>query len=396
MDKKNIQDKIKEFLANKKLVWRIVIIFAVIMALSHLRGCIASRRGQAIPPRPVQTRVATSKDVPIYMDSFGDLAALYNVDIKSQVTGEIKEVHFSEGDTVKKGDLLFIIDPEQYKAAEAKAQAALAGDLADLGLKKDILERNKPLFEKQLVSEQQFNTYQTDVAAAQAQVEADKANLKTAQLNLEYCYIKSPIDGITGKRQVDAGNIVTANSGPALVNIKTIDPLYVDFTIPERKLPELRDSMTDEKLKVEIRVDGDKNGPYVGELSFLDNTVDDTTGTVSLRATVPNENHDLWPGQFVQVRLVLRTEQGAVVVPYEAVQLGQQGEYLYVVTPKKTADLRIVETGMRDGDNIAIEKGVKKGETVVTVGQMGLSPGVPTVDVTQQKEQEKKGKRKSR
>jgi len=396
MDKKNIQDKIKEFFANKKLVWRIVIIFAVIMALSHLRGCIASRRGQAIPPRPVQTRVATSKDVPIYMDSFGDLAALYNVDIKSQVTGEIKEVHFSEGDTVKKGDLLFIIDPEQYKAAEAKAQAALAGDLADLGLKKDILERNKPLFEKQLVSEQQFNTYQTDVAAAQAQVEADKANLKTAQLNLEYCYIKSPIDGITGKRQVDAGNIVTANSGPALVNIKTIDPLYVDFTIPERKLPELRDSMTDEKLKVEIRVDGDKNGPYVGELSFLDNTVDDTTGTVSLRATVPNENHDLWPGQFVQVRLVLRTEQGAVVVPYEAVQLGQQGEYLYVVTPKKTADLRIVETGMRDGDNIAIEKGVKKGETVVTVGQMGLSPGVPTVDVTQQKEQEKKGKRKSR
>ncbi len=385
MKPKKILSNLKKIWKNKHLRNRVIIVLVIVFVLFHIRGCIVRHHQSKIMPRPVQTALATKKDVPIYIDSFGNLKELYNVDIKSQVTGEIKQVHFTEGDSVKKDDLLFTIDPEQYRAAMIQVQSALAGSMADLGLKEDILERNKPLFEKQLVSEQVFDNYQTDVATALAQVEANKASLKSAQLNLEYCLIQAPINGITGKVQVDAGNLVIANSGPTLVNIKTIDPLYIDFTIPERMLPKLKESMTQGQLKVEIRVEDDGNGPYEGVLNFVDNTVDDATGTVSLRATVPNENFNLWPGQFVQVRLILKTEEGAVVVPYESVQLGQKGEYLFAVTSKNTAELRSVETGTRDGDFIAIEKGVKEGERIVTVGQMGLSPGVPIIDTAKEK-----------
>jgi len=338
-------------------------------------ACSKKQAAQEIPPRPVKVAIAFKKDVPVYIDTFGNLATPNNVDIICQITGKIKEVHFKEGDEAKVGDPLFTIDQKEYEADLAKSRAALAADKVDAKLKEETLERNKKLIAKKLISQQDFDTYKTDAAAAQAQVELDKANLKLAEINLGYCSINSPIDGMTGKRLVDPGNIVTANSGNPLVNIKSIDPLYIDFPIPERKLPEVKQAMVSSTLKVEISPAGDSNGPYSGELQMIDNTIDDMTGTISLRATIPNPDRNLWPGQFANVKLIVSIAKDAILVPGTAVQLGQKGMYAYVITDDNKADLRDeITVGQSEGDNVIIEKGIKAGEKVVTYGQMGLSP----------------------
>jgi multidrug efflux system membrane fusion protein len=343
---------------------------------------------KAPPAKPVQTAQAVKKDVPIYIDSFGTLNSFYSVDILSQVTGQIQSAHFESGAEVKQGDILFNIDPSQYKAQLKEAKAALTEDIVSLKLKKTTLERNRPLLAKQFISKQAFDEYQADVDSLIAKIEIDKANIEQAKINLDYCSIKSPIDGVAGNRQVDPGNIVIANSQPVLVNIKNIDHLYVYFSIPERELPRTRQALDAQKLKVRIIVEGDEGKAHEGEVDFIDNTVDDTTGTITMRANVPNKERDLWPGQFVTVRLILSTEKDAILVPYEAVQLGQKGPYAFVISSDNKADLRQVTVGDREDDEIIIEKGIKEGEKVVTVGQLGLSPGVVVQDVTQKAAQE--------
>ncbi len=333
-----------------------------------------------MPPRPVQTAVAVQKDVPYYIEAFGNLTALENVDIKSQVTGKILEADFKEGQRVAQGDLLFLIDPAEYKAELEKAQAALKVDQVDLKMKKDTLERNRPLVGKELVSQQDFEKYQTDVDSEEAQIALDEANVALAQINLDYCSIKSPVNGIIGKRLVDPGNIVLANNGPALANVKAIDTLYVDFTVTDRQLQEIRNAMAAGILRVEVRVPNDGK-PYVGELKLIENSIDNTTGTISLRAIVSNGNNALWAGQFVYAKLILGIQKNAVLIPYSAAQLGQKGSFAFVVTPEDTADLRLLKTGSRQGDDIVVEQGIKGGERVVTTGQMGLSSGAPVKEI---------------
>ncbi|MFC1570908.1 efflux RND transporter periplasmic adaptor subunit, partial [Candidatus Omnitrophota bacterium] len=222
-----------------------------------------------------------------------------------------------------------------------------------------------------------------------SQVELDKADIESAKINLNYCKITSPIDGLTGKRQVDIGNIISANTGPVLVNVKKINELYLDFTLPERDLTEVRKAMKNGTLDVKIKVPGDETDTFDGKLQFVDNTVDNDTGTFALRATVNNDSRSLWPGQFVTVRLILGTEKDAVLVPYSAAQIGKQGYYLFVMKGRK-ADLRELTVGSKQEDDIVIEKGVKIGERVVTVGQLGLSPGMPLIDITKEMEKRKK------
>lgn len=353
-------------------------IFITLCCLISLCGCGRKKQPMVIPPRPVETAVVIQKDVPMYIDSFGTLNSYFNVDIKSQVTGQIKEYHFNEGDTVKKDQLLFTIDQSEYQANLDKAKAAVEADKVDLKMKKDTLERNRKLVDQNLISKQDFEKYETDASSAEAKLELDQSQVQLETIYLEYCSIKSPIDGITGRRQVDPGNIVPENTGPVLVNVKSIDPLYVDFTIIERDLERARASMAESKLAVEITTDdGNK---YSGQLEFLDNAVDDTTGTVSLRAVVPNPDKKLWSGQFVRVRLILGTEKGALLTPYSAVKIGQKGYYLFAVTPDSKADLRQIEIGSRQGDDIVIKSGVNVGEKVVTIGQMGLSNGVAVAE----------------
>jgi membrane fusion protein, multidrug efflux system len=333
-----------------------------------------------MPPRPVKTAVATLKDVPYFIEAFGNLTALENVDIKSQVTGKILAAHFKEGQRIAEGDLLFSIDPSEYKAELDKVRAALQVDQVDLKMKKDTLERNRPLVGKELVSQQDFEKYQTDVDSEEAQIVLDQANVSLAQINLDYCSIKSPVNGIIGKRLVDPGNIVLANNGPALANVKAIDALYVDFTVTDRQLQSIRSAMAAGILKAEVRVPDDGK-TYAGELKLIENSIDNTTGTISLRAIVPNETHALWAGQFVYVKLILGIQKDAVLIPYAAAQLGQKGTFAFVVTPEDKADLRILTTGSRQGDDIVVETGVKAGEKVVISGQMGLSPGAPAKEV---------------
>ncbi|MBU0570873.1 MAG: efflux RND transporter periplasmic adaptor subunit [Candidatus Omnitrophica bacterium] len=361
---------------DKKFWRRVRVVIALLVLIFLLKGCFNHPPKEVARSRHVQTSPVIQKDVPIYIDSFGTLRSLYSADIVAQVTGKIEAYHFDEGKEVAKEDPLFTIDPRPYKADLDKSKAALAEDHAELRLKVDTLERNRGLIAKDLISQQDFEKYQTAVAAAEAKVEFDKAEIETAEINLGYCYIVSPIDGLTGKRLVDPGNIVTANSGPVLVNVKTIDPLYIDFTISERDLPRVRKAMSNEELRVEIRPAGDDDGPYNGELKLVDNAVDDLTGTVSLRATISNKSRKLWSGQFVKVKLILYTEKNAVLVPSKAVRIGQKGPYLFVVSEDDKADLRLIDIGQQEGDYVIAKKGAKVGESAVVAGQLGLSPGM--------------------
>ncbi len=351
-------------------------LLACAVAVLLAAGCGRRAGGPGEAGRPVKTEVAVQQDVPIYADSFGRMAALNDVNISPQVNGEIIEIRFREGDYVKKGDVLFVIDPSPYKAQLDRAQAMLDADQVSLKLKQDTLARNKNLLDKNLISVQDYERYQTDVAAAEAQVKGDQASVEMANINLNYCTIRSPVDGLTGRRLVDIGNTVAANPSLVLVNVKTMDPLYIDFTLPETYLRQVRPAMAADTLKVEVTAP-DVEGVFPGDLESMDNSVDSNTGTFALRALVPNKDAPLLPGQFVNVRLIIGEKKGAVLVPYEAVQLGQQGMYLFAVTPDKKADLRQVAVGQRHGDKVVVESGAAAGETVVTVGQLGLAPGVP-------------------
>ncbi|HRZ66966.1 MAG TPA: efflux RND transporter periplasmic adaptor subunit [Candidatus Omnitrophota bacterium] len=362
----------------KYAVW---IGLALLLTLGIVKGCSRKPPEKKMPPKIVRAVKAEAKDADISIESFGNLYSPYNVNIMSQVTGEIKEVHFKDGDIVKKGDMLFTIDPSSYKATLDKAEAQLIQDLANLKLNKDTLERNRKLLAKELISQQAFEQYETSVTASEAMIKLDNANIDLAKINLAYCYIASPIDGVCGKRQVDPGNIVTANSGPTLVNIKTVDPLYVDFTIPERDLNNVREAMAKGQLKVVISIAREGNGPVTreGALHFIDNAIDNTTGTILLRASVDNKDSALWAGQFANLLLILRREKDAVLIPYESIQVGQDKgklfDYVFIVTPDNKSEIRKITVGNKVNDHMIVNEGIKAGEYVVTAGQMGLRPG---------------------
>ena len=365
-------------------IFALLIVIGIVYFISLYFKADKKTPAPTMPPRPVKTAKAFTKSVDNYIESFGNLSADQSVDIISQVTGQIKEIKFCEGDIVKKGQLLVIIDEATYKAELDKDEAALMQDKIDLALKKDALKRNQQLFEKKLISEFDFEKYKSDVAAAEAALKMDNANIESAKINLAYCQITSPIDGVAGKKLVDAGNIVTANQGPKLSNIKTIDPLSINFTISERYLSILRKAMSKGQLKVTIKPDDYSQKEYEGVLKAIDNIVDNDTGTISLKAKIPNEAKELWPGQFVRVKLVINIADNAILIPYEAIQLGQNGDYIYVITDGKAEIRDALKTGIRDGDNIVVKDKVEAGETIVTVGQMGLAPGVPVVDITEE------------
>jgi membrane fusion protein, multidrug efflux system len=381
--KKLLQDKVFQ----KRLISFIVIIFFFIM----IKGCIFKPKHMPVMPRPVQTGLVVEKDVPMYVDSFGTLSAIQEVDIKAQVTGKIKAVHFKNGDEVKKGDLLYTIDPSEYDAQAKKAQASLDQSAADLKLKTDTLERNKKLVERDLISKQEFESLQTELAAAQAKVNLDRAALDLAKISLGYCYITSPIDGVTAKSMLDPGNIVTADDGPVLVNIKNIDTLYADFTLSERELSCVRQAMGMGSLAVELRPEGEKDS-YNGELVFIDNSVDNMTGTIYARALFDNKARKLWAGEFATIRLILSTIKDAVLAPHSAVKIGQKGHYLFVFAQDSKADLRLIQAGIRQGDYIVIEKGVNPGERVIITGILGLYPGAPLIDVEAHSKKQGEGK----
>jgi len=351
-------------------------ILAVLLALS---GC-SKKSTQAAGPAPqfaalVTVARATAHDVPVYLEEIGRSGAFESVTVTPQISGRIIQRDFEDGAELKKDQLLFTIDPRPYQAQLDAAQAQLAESKAALDLANTQLKMYSSIANTRAVTQIDLETKKNTVAVDQAQVQAAEAAVENAKLNLEYCYIRSPIDGRAGARLVDVGNVVQTNSSSLLL-IQRMDPIYADFTVTEADLPQVQRELARGSLKTMVRIPSDDpKRAREGKLTFLDNAVQNATGTVNLRATIPNGDHHFWPGQFVNVTLVLATSKGAVLVPNQATQISQQGPYVYVVKQDDTAELRMIALGQRQGDEVVVTKGVADGERVVVTGQLTLMPG---------------------
>jgi multidrug efflux system membrane fusion protein len=369
------------------------------------------------PPAPVSVTAAVTQDVPTYIDAIGKTVAREVVSIQPQVSGRITKIHFTDGTNVKKGDLLFTIDPQPFQAKVREAQAKVAQDIAlkkqaEANLASEIAKANwgavqvnryRSLVQDGVVSREQYEelvatqkSLEANVGSARAAVNSaeesikvDTAAVESAKVELSYCTIRSPIDGRAGQRLVDVGNVVNpgggANnntsssgnpaSGNTLLVIERLDPIYADFTISQNSLAEVQQQMRANKLIAEVRLPETTDNPAVGQLTFLNNSVENTTGTVSLRATVSNSDLRFWPGRFVNIRLVLNTIHQAVLIPATAPQMSANGSFVYVVKQDSTAEQRPVTLGQRQGELIVVQTGVNAGERVVTTGQIGVTPG---------------------
>lgn len=358
-------------------------------------------RGGDGGPVPVVVAKVVQKNVPIEVSAVGNVEAYSTINVIPQVGGQLTEVFFHEGDYVKKGAKLFLIDPRPLEAmvaqAEAniardtallqQAQANLARDTANQKYAHDQADRYAKLFEQGIVSKDQgeqlaanadalSQSVQADKASiesAKAQILADQANISNIKLQLAYTTIYSPIDGRTGNLTVKAGNIVSPNT-TILMTITEVEPIYVTFAVPEGRLADIRRYMAQGSLQVEARGQ-DGSEADRGQLTFVDNNVDTTTGTIKLKGTFQNASHKLWPGEYVNVILRMSIQQNALVVPNQAVQTGQDGTYVYVVAEDRTVEMRPVKTGLRVDQDLVIDKGVQAGETIVTEGQLRLAPG---------------------
>jgi len=358
-----------------KWIGVLAVLLAVLLASS---GCSKKSTQAAGPPQfaPLVTVArATAHDVPIYLEEIGRSGAFESVTVTPQISGRITERHFQDGTELKKGQLLFTIDPRPYQAQLDSAQAQLAQSKAALDLAKTQLKMYDSISNTRAVSQLDVETRKNTVAVDEAQVQANEAAVENAKLNLEYCYIHSPIDGRAGMRLVDVGNVVQTNT-TGLLLIQRLDPIYADFTVTEADLPEVQRQLARGTLQALVRIPSDPpNKAREGKLTFVDNTVQNATGTVNLRATIANGDRHFWPGQFVNVTLVLATAKGAVLIPNQATQISQQGPYVYVVKPDSTAELRLVTLGQRQGDDVVVTKGIANGEQVIVTGQLTVAPG---------------------
>jgi multidrug efflux system membrane fusion protein len=326
------------------------------------------------PPAPVSVSQAVTQDVPVYIDAVGKISAREVVSIQPQVSGRITQIHFVDGADVKVGQLLFTIDPRPYQAQLNQAEANLAQAEATLSLAKTNFARVENVSDPRAVSRQDYDTKKSAVDSADALVKQNRASVENGRLNLDYCTIRSPINGRAGQRAVDIGNVVAANSGSLLV-IQRLDPVYADFTVTENELTAVQRNMAQRSLRVEVRLPDENASAREGKLTFLDNAVQEGTGTVKLRATLANPDRRFWPGRFAKIRLILDTQQGAVLVPADAPQLSAKGSFIYVVKNDSSAELRPVKLGQRQGDLVVVTDGIKAAERVVVKGQLGVTPG---------------------
>ncbi len=351
---------------------------------------------------PVTVAVASTRSVPVEVQVIGNVEAYSTISVKAQVPGQLTNAYFHEGDFVKKGDLLFTIDPRPLQAALNQAEATLSRDQAALGQFQANLARDSAqarytesqatrfaeLFKNGIISKDQSEQVRANADAVAQAVQADKAAIESAKaaigastaavenarVQLGFTSIRSPITGRTGNLTVKAGNVVTANN-MELMTINEVEPIYVTFSVPEAQLPAIKRYMAQGKLQVRAQPQDDQVASETGTLTFVDNAVDMTTGTIKLKGTFPNTDHKLWPGQFVRVTLRLTTQTNAIVVPNQAVQTGQAGSFVYVVKEDRTVDSRNVTAGSRVDQDVVIDSGLEAGETVVTEGQLRLAPG---------------------
>jgi multidrug efflux system membrane fusion protein len=348
---------------------------AAFVALQATRGSRADTQNAA-PAVPVTTAAVVRKTVPVRLYAIGNVEAYTSVALKARVDGQIVSVHFKEGDEVKQGAVLFEIDPRPFAAALRQSQANLLKDQALLDRAVEQEKRYKDLLAKNFISPDAYEQVRTNAETAKATVAADQAGIESAKLSLDYCTIRSPITGYAGRIQIQQGNLVKANDTNPLLTINQVVPISVSFSVPEQDLNEIRRYQADGELKVEVQPTNAIRGPIAGKLSFIDNAADTTTGTIRLKAEFANTDKRLWPGQFVNVVLTLREQKDALVTPAASLQNGPNGQYVFVVKPDKTVELRDVKVARTEGDDAVVASGLSPGDTVVTAGQLRLAPGV--------------------
>ncbi len=325
---------------------------------------------------PVAVAPALRKAMPLDATVVGTVEAYSTVSVRAQLTGELTSVNFQQGDDVVAGQELFALDRRPLEGALQQAQATLERDTAQLVNAKAIMERYEQLVQRGIVAREQRDNARTSVATLEATVASDRAALENAKVQLQYATIKAPISGRTGALMVNAGNLVRANDQAPLVVINQITPIYVSFAFPESLLADLRRYTARGALRVEARpAHGDDAHIATGAITFIDNTVDQTTGTIKVKGTFPNADRQLWPGQFANVSVRLMTESAAIVVPSVAVQTGPEGPYVYLVKPDETVEMRAVAVARVVGTETVIKDGVAAGDTVVTDGHLRLVPG---------------------
>jgi membrane fusion protein, multidrug efflux system len=382
---------------------RIGFLLITAAGLILVSACSKQQPKPQIPPAPVTVSQVVQKDMPVLIRAIGNVQPYSTVSVKSMINGQIVKVNFKEGQDVRKGDLLFVIDQAPYEGALAQAQAQLAKDealqkQAVANTARDAAQANNArvqadryatLINKGVVTQEQYDQIRTaaestaaavaaDRAAdesAQAAVRADKASINNAKVQLGYTTITSPIDGKVGSILIYPGNVVKANDTVSLVVINQITPIYAAFSVPQENLANIKRYMSSGQLKVEAVIDKNNENRRAGTLTFIDNAVDQTTGTIQLKATFPNQDRALWPGQFVDVVLTLTTQVRAIVAPARSIQVGQNGQFVYVVKQDNTVEPRPVVLGNSNDTEAVIDKGLEAGETVVTDGQLRLFPG---------------------
>ena len=358
-------------------LWRRLIL-AVLGAtsLAVLASCSGTKAAAPVTSAvPVLAATVEQKNVPQQVRAIGNVEPYSTVSVKTQITGELTEVFFKEGQDVRKGQLLFELDKRPYEAALQQAEAALAKDQAQLSNARLQAQRYAELHQSGVVSKEQNDQMQSNNDALEAAVTADKAAVQNARVQLIYCSIYSPINGRTGTLVLHRGNMIKANDNPALVTINQVEPIYVSFMVPEQFLAEIKKYASEGKLRVQAEIPNDTRGSVTGTLSFIDNSVDQATGTIKLKGEFLNTDRRLWPGQFVKAILTLRDQPNAIVVPSQAIQNGQQGQFVFVIKDDMTVEARpVVITETADGQ-VIVQKGLVPGERVVTDGQLRLVPG---------------------
>jgi multidrug efflux system membrane fusion protein len=366
-------------MSTQKKVFSGIILLAVIAATAFFifQANLGSRAEtqKATPAVPVTTAAVVTKMVPVRLYAIGNVEPYTTVAVKARVDGQLVSVHFKEGDEVRKGSVLFEIDPRPFAASLKQAQANLLKDKALLDRASQQEKRYKDLLGKNFISPDAYEQVRTNAESAAATVSADEAAIENAKLSLEYCTIRAPVTGYAGRIQIQQGNLVKANDTNPLVTINQVVPIYTSFSVPEQNVADVRRYQANGELKVAASFANSVHPPVAGRLSFVDNAADATTGTIKLKAEFPNTDKALWPGQFVNVVLTLHEQKDAIVTPSAAVQSGPTGEYVFVVKPDSTVELRNIKIARAEGDDTVVASGLQAGDQVVIVGQLRLAPG---------------------
>ena len=366
-------------MSTQKKVFSGIALLAVIAATVFLifqanRGSRAETQ-KSTPAVPVTTAAVVTKTVPVRLYAIGNVEPYTTVAVKARVDGQLVSAHFKEGDEVRQGSVLFEIDPRPFAASLKQAQANMLKDKALLDRASQQEKRYKDLLAKNFISPDAYEQVRTNAETAAATVSADEAAIDNAKLSLEYCTIRSPVTGYAGRIQIQQGNLVKANDTNPMVTINQVVPIYTSFSVPEQNVADIRKYQADGELKVAASFANSAHPPVAGRLSFVDNAADATTGTIKLKAEFPNADKALWPGQFVNVVLTLHEQKDAIVTPSAAVQSGPTGQYVFVVKPDSTVELRNIKIARAEGDDTVVASGLQAGDQVVIVGQLRLAPG---------------------